>query len=116
MNGLGVILKRNNAESALGFWSVSDRIIIMKIKAAPFNIYLIQGYAPTISYDEQKVQEFYKKIEGIRNYEKNNDVNVLMRDFSAKGSSAPDLSTIGKFRLGEIKERGGRLIDLCKAK
>ena len=42
---VGIIIKKNINKAVLGYWPVSDRIIIMKIQGKPFNIERIQVYA-----------------------------------------------------------------------
>ena len=37
-NGVGIINENKIAKSMMGFWPISDRIIMLKIEAKPFNI------------------------------------------------------------------------------
>ena len=52
--GVGVLLKKNIAKSVLGYWAISDRVLIVKIKGSPFNINIIQVYAPTSACTEEE--------------------------------------------------------------
>ena len=42
---------------------VLERLVMCKIEAKPFNITIIQCYAPTTDHPEKEVEEFYSQIE-----------------------------------------------------
>ena len=42
-NGVGIAM--------MGFWAISDRVIMMKLEAKPFNINFMEVYAPTQDHD-----------------------------------------------------------------
>ena len=114
--GVGVMMTKQVGEAMMGFWPVSDRIIMVKIKAASFNINVIQVYAPTSSHSDEEVEEFYQCIEEVWRYVKNDEVNILMGDFNAKVGRESDYPTTGKYGLGERNERGRTLIEFCIGK
>ena len=114
--GVGVMMTKQVAEAMMGLWPVSDRIIMVKIKAASFNINVIQVYAPTSSHSDEEVEEFYQCIEEVWRYVKNDEVNILMGDFNAKVGRESDYPTTGKYGLGERNERGRTLIEFCIGK
>ena len=45
--GVGVILNKVVAAALIGYWSVSDRVMVVKIRGHIFSICIIQVYAPT---------------------------------------------------------------------
>ena len=45
--GVGIIMGKNIAKSSKGYWTVSNRIILLKLAAKPFDINIVQCYAPT---------------------------------------------------------------------
>ena len=62
-NGVGFIIKNKIAKSMMGFWPISDRIImLLQIEAKPFNIAVIQLYAPTQDHSDEEIEEFYEEI------------------------------------------------------
>ena len=61
--GVGILLHKEIAKFVIGFWPVSDRVIMVKIHAKPFNINIIQVYAPTSSSSEEDLEEFYSGID-----------------------------------------------------
>lgn len=60
-HGVAVILSKEAGKSSLGYCSVSDRILILRIQGKPHNLSLIQCYAPTSNASEEEMEEFYNK-------------------------------------------------------
>ena len=54
--GVGILLNKTVANSVIGFWPVSGRIALVKLKAKPFNINIIQVYAPTSASTEEELE------------------------------------------------------------
>ena len=52
--GVGILLSKEVTNSVIGFWPVSDRIAPVKLKAKPFNMNIIQVYAPKNASTEEK--------------------------------------------------------------
>ena len=44
--------------AVLGCQTVSSRLISIRLRAAPFNITIIQVYAPTSGHDDSEVDHF----------------------------------------------------------
>ena len=42
---------------------MSSRIMTVRLKATPFNITIIQAYAPTIRHADEKVEDFYNEVQ-----------------------------------------------------
>ena len=59
-NGVGIMMKNYIDKSVSGFWSVSDRVMIVRINGKPFDISIIQVYAPTLACSDEMIDEFYK--------------------------------------------------------
>jgi len=66
-SGVGVIMKNSIAKSLLGYWPISDRVMLVKLQGKPFNINLIQVYAPTKEYSEDINEAFYEQVETASN-------------------------------------------------
>ena len=45
--GVGVILNKVVAAALIGYWAISERVVVVKIRGQPFSICIIQAYAPT---------------------------------------------------------------------
>ena len=72
------------ANSVVGFLLVSDRTALVKLKAKPFNINIIQVYVPTSASTEEELEEFYKELDKCIKECKDHEVNIGMGDFNAK--------------------------------
>ena len=62
------------ANSVIGFWPVSDRIALVKLKAKPFNINNIQVYAPTSASTEEELEKFYEDVDKCKKEWKGHEV------------------------------------------
>ena len=54
--------------AVLGCQPASSRLISIRLRAAPFNITIIQVYAPTSGHDESEVDHFYQKLQERRTF------------------------------------------------
>ena len=81
---VGIIINKNINKAVLGYWPVSDRIIVMTIQGKPFNIAIAQVYAPTSASTDGEIEEFYNLLESTLDQIKSNEVLVVMGDLNAK--------------------------------
>ena len=61
--GVGFILDEFCAKALKGYWAISDRVTMIKLQAKPFDINIIQVYAPTSSFSNELLGDFYEDIE-----------------------------------------------------
>ena len=47
----------------MGYWAISDRVILVKLKGQSFGISIIIVYAPTSESSEDEIVAFYNKLE-----------------------------------------------------
>lgn len=109
-SGTGIILDTETAKAIKIFWAVSDRAIVVKLKGKPFDIGIIQVYAPTADKDEEELEEFYDTVEKAEKQLKSQDIRIVMGDFNAKVGSERSETVVGPFGIGKKNERGDRLI------
>ena len=55
-NGVGIVMKNSVAKSMMEFWAISDRVMMMKLEAKPFNINAMQMYTPTQDHDGEEIE------------------------------------------------------------
>ena len=53
------------ASAVLGCRPVSSRLISILLRSAPFNVTIIQVYAPTSGHDDNEVDNFYRQFQEI---------------------------------------------------
>ena len=77
-----------------------------KIEVKPFNIAIIQCYAPTTDHPEKEVEEFYSQNEEALKQTNSQDMVIILGDFNAKVGKTATSTSIGKYGLGKTNERG----------
>ena len=90
--------------------SQNDRMISVHFQGKPFNIMVIQVYAPTSNAEEAKVEWFYEDLQDLLELTPRKDVG----DWNAKVGSQEIHGVTGKFGLGVQNEAGQRLIEFCQ--
>ena len=91
-------------------------MISVHFQGKPFNITLIQVYAPTSNAEEAEVERFYEDLEDLLELTPKKDVLFIIGDWNAKVGSQETPGVTGKFGLGMQNEEGQRLIDFCQEK
>jgi hypothetical protein len=112
--GVAIILDPETAKSVKNYWPVSDRVIAIKLQGKPFDICIVQSYAPTSDYEDEEVDGFYEDLDNVMRQMKSQDVKIVMGDFNAKVGKEKIENIVGPFGLGEINSRGERLVEWCK--
>ena len=62
---VGFLVHKDMVSAVLGCRPLPSRLIAMRLKAAPFNVTIIQVYAPTSGHDDNKVDNFYRQLQEI---------------------------------------------------
>ena len=75
----------------------------------PFNITVIQAYAPTSNAEESEVERFYDDLQDLSELTPKKDVLFIIGDWNAKVGSQETPGVTGKFGLGTQNEAGQRL-------
>ena len=75
----------------------------------PFNIKVIQAYAPTSNAEEAEVEWFYEDLRDLLELTSKIDVLFIIGDWNAKVGSQETPGVTGKFGLGVWNETGQRL-------
>ena len=102
--------------AVLGCSLKNDRMIFVRFQGKPFNITVIQDYAPTSNAEEAEVKQFYEDLQDLLELTPPKDVLFIIGDWNAKVGSQETPGVTGKFGLGVRKEAGQRLIEFCKEK
>ena len=89
-------------------------MISVHFQGKPFNITVIQVYAPTSNTEEVEVEQFYEDLQDLLELTPKEDVFFIIGDWNAKGGSQENAGVIGKFGLGIRNEAGQRLMSFAK--
>ena len=91
-------------------------MISVRFQGKPFNIMVIQVYAPTSNAEEAEVEWFYEDLQDVLELTPKKDVLFIIGDWNAKVGSQETPGVTGKFGLGMWNEAGQRLIQFCQEK
>ena len=89
-------------------------MISVHFQGKPFNITVIQVYAPTSNTKEAEVEQFYENLQDLLEQTPKKDVLLIIGDWNARVGSQEKPEVTGKFGLGVQNEAGQRLIEFCQ--
>ena len=89
-------------------------MISVRLQGKPFNITVIQVYAPTSNAEEAEVERFYEDLQDLLELTPKKDVLFIIGDCNAKVGSQETPGVTGKFGLGMQNEAGQKLIEFCQ--
>ena len=92
-------------------------MIFVHFQSKPFNIIVIQAYAPTSNAEEAEVERFYEDLQDLleitHTHTKKKSFSII-GEWNAKEGSQETPGVTGKFGLGVWNEAGQRLIEFCQ--
>ena len=100
--------------AVLGCNLKNDRMISVHFQGKPFNIVIIQVYAPTSKAEEAEVEWFYEDLQDLLELTPKKDVLFIIGDWNAKVRSQETPGLTGKFGFGVQNEAGQRLTEFCQ--
>ena len=89
-------------------------MVSVHFQGKPFNITVIQVYAPTRSAEEAEVEQFFEDLQDLLELTPKTDVVFIIRKWNAKVGSQEIPGVTGKFGLGVQNEAGQRLTEFCQ--
>ena len=116
--GVGFFIHKTIINTVMGCRPVSSRIIKIRLRATPYNVTLIQVYAPTSDYDDIVIEEFYDQLQEVLDQTPKKDILIVQEDWNAKvGEDAHKnwKSTCGRFCNPTTNERGLRLLEFASS-
>ena len=81
-------------------------MISVRLQGKPFNITVIQVYAPTSNVEEAEVERFYEDLQDFLELTPQKDVLFIIGDWNAKVGSQETPGVTGKFSLGIGMKQG----------
>ena len=100
--------------AVLGCNLKNDRMTSVRFQGKPFNITVIQVYAPTSNAEEAEVEQFYEDLQDLLELTPKKGVLFIKGDWNAKVGSQETPGVTGKFGLRVQNEAGKRLIVFCQ--
>ena len=113
-NGVAIMVNKRVRNAVLGCSLKNDRMISVRLQGKPFNITVIQVYAPTSNAEEAEVERFYEDLQDLLELTPKKDVLFIIGYLSAKEGSQVTPGVTGKYGLVMCNEAGQRLIGFCQ--
>ena len=89
-------------------------MISVHLQGKPFNITVIQVYAPSTNTKEAEVEWLYEGLQDLLELTPKKDVLFIIGDWNAKVGSQEISGVTGKFGLGVQNEAGQRITEFCQ--
>ena len=89
-------------------------MIYVHFQGKPFNVMVIQIYAPTSNAEKAEVERFYEDLKDLLELTPKKDVLFIIGGWNAKVGSQETPEVTGKFGLGVQNESGQRVIEFCQ--
>ena len=105
-NGIAIVVNKRVQNAVLGCNLKNDRMISLHFQGKPFNITVIQVYAPISNGEEAEVEWFYEDLRDLLESTPKKDVPFIIGDYNAKVGSKEIPGVTGKFGLGVQNEAG----------
>ena len=79
-NGVAIIVNKRVRSAVLGCNLKNNRMISVRLQGKPFNIIVIQVYAPTTDAEEAEVEWFYENLQDLLELIPKKDVLFIRGD------------------------------------
>ena len=113
-NGVAIMVNKRVQNAVLGCNLKNDRMISVRFQGKPFNITVIQVYAPISNAEEAEVERFYEDLQDLLELTLKKDVLFIRGNWNAKVGNQETPGVTGKFGLGMQNEAGQRLSECCQ--
>ena len=100
------MVNRRVWNAVLGCNLKNNRMISVHFQGKPFNIMVIQVYAPTSNAEEAEVEQFYEDLQDYSELTAPQNILFIIADWNAKVGSQETPGVTGKFGLGMRNEAG----------
>ena len=83
-NGVAIMVNKRVQNAVFECNLKNDRMISVRFQGKPFNIMIIQDYAPTSNAEEADVERFYEDLQDFLELTPKKDVLFMIGDWNAK--------------------------------
>ena len=107
-NGVAFMVNKRVQNEVLGSNLKNDRMISVLFQGKPFNITVIQAYAPTSNAEEAELEQFYEDLQDLLELTPKRDVLFIIGDWNAKVGSQETPGVTGNlaFEYGMKQGKG----------
>ena len=105
-NGVAIMVNKRVQNAVLGCNLKNHRMISVHLQGKPFNITVIQVYAPNSNAEETEVEQLYEDLIDLLELTPTKNFLSIIGDWNAKVGSKETPGVTGKFGLGMWNEQG----------
>jgi len=87
-NGVATMVNKRVQNAVLGYNFKNDRMISVHFQGKPFNIIIIQAYAPSSNTEEAEVERFYEDLQYLLELTPKKDVLFITGDWNGRVMSS----------------------------
>ena len=98
-NGVAIVVNKRVQNTVLGCSLKNNRMISVRFQGKPFNITVIQAYAPTTKAEKAEVERFYEDLQDLLELTPKKDVLFIIGDWNAKLGSQEIPGVTGNLAL-----------------
>ena len=113
-NGVAIMENRRVQNAVLGCNLKNDRMISVRFQGKPFNITVIQVYAPTGNAEEAEVEWFYEDLQDLLELTPPKRCPFHYRGLECKSRKSRNTWSNRQIGLGIRNKAGQRLIEFCQ--
>ena len=95
-----MMVNKRVQNAVLGCNLKNDRMISVCFQGKPFNVTVIQAYAPTSNMEKAEVERVYGDLQDLLELTPQKDVLFIIGDWNAKVGNQETPGVTGKFGLG----------------
>ena len=110
-NGVAIMINKRVQNAVAGCNLTNCRTISVRFQGKPFNVTVIQAYAPTSNIEEAEVERFYEDRQDLLEPKPTKHVLYVLVDWKAKVGCQETPGVTGKFGSGVWNEVGQRPIE-----
>ena len=107
-NGVAIIVNKRVRNAVHGCNLKNKRMTSVRFQGKPFNIMVIQVYAPIANAKNPEVEQFYEDLQDLLELTPKKHLLFIIGDWNAKVGSQEIPRVTGKFGLGVQNEAGQR--------
>ena len=82
-NRIAIIVNKRVKNAVLRFSLKNNRMISVRFQGKPFNITVIQVYAPTSNAEDADVEQFYEDLQDLQELTPKKDILFIIGDWNA---------------------------------
>ena len=98
-NGVAIMVNKKFRNAVLGCSLTNDRMTSVHFQGKPFNITVIQVYAPTSNAEEAEVERFYEDVQDLLELTPKKYVLFIIGDWNVKVGSHETTGVTGRLAL-----------------